>query len=253
MNMSKVINDIKLANGLNTIALPFDKPVELVIREILEGTIRTFSHFKPWRREGTYAMNTLRSPDDYSKRQGIYFLPEDMTITEVRDATAYLGSSIESEYGHSINTFTVGTPFVGFGSYYPQDIINATATGAAINKYTGITAAVPTSEWKGFNKIQLFNFPKNSNVHFIVNCNHDPSGETIEESLVESFMKLATLDVRRTLYAQLKNMVGVGSAFKETQLKIDDWSGADSAYWELLDKWEGVFHLDEIEELVQFF
>lgn len=252
--MTDIVSDIKITNGLNTIALPFNQPVEIVIRDILESTIRTFSHFKPFKREGTFSLNDLRSPSDYDKRQGIYYLPESMTITKVKDATAYLGSGVTAnEEGHSINAFTVGTPFVGFGSYYPQDIVNAVQTGAAINKYAGITSSAPSSEWLGYNKIQLYNFPKNSTVHFVVNCDHDPSGETIEESLVASFMELAVLDVRRTLYSQLKNMVNVGSAYKEIQVKIDDWSGADSAYWELLHKWEEKFHLDDIEELVQFF
>ena len=79
------------------------------------------------------------------------------------------------------------------------------------------------------------------------------TGETIEESLVESFMKLATLDVERTLYNNLKNMNNVGSAFKEIQLKIDDWSGAQQQRDELVQQWTETFHLDEIEDLVQFF
>ena len=65
-------------------------------------------------------------------------------------------------------------------------------------------------------------------------------------------MKLATLDVQRTLYNNLKNMNNVGSAFKEIQLKIDDWSGAESARNELVDQWKGNFHLDDLD-LVQFF
>jgi hypothetical protein len=45
----------------------------------------------------------------------------------------------------------------------------------------------------------------------------------------------------------------VGGAFKEIQLKIDEWSGAEAARNELVDKWNSTFHLDEINELVQFF
>lgn len=47
MNISEVINDIKVTEGLNTIALPFKQPIEIVIRDILqEVSIRTFSRFK---------------------------------------------------------------------------------------------------------------------------------------------------------------------------------------------------------------
>ena len=47
-------------------------------------------------------------------------------------------------------------------------------------------------------------------------------------------------------------MNNVGSAFKEINLKIDDWSGAESARKELIDKWTQSFHYDDLD-LIQFF
>lgn len=252
MNISEAINDIKLSLGLNTIALPFDKPTELVIQEIIQMSIRTFSEFKPHVKEGYEMKSNLRAPNDIDKRRGIYILPESLTTTYVRDACAHAESASYEKDQVSANAFTVGSPFVGFGSYYPQDIINATMTGAAINKYSGVTTRQPTSKWLGFNRIQLFDFPENSCVRFIVKCNHDSNCETIPESCRESFMTLARLDVQRTLYNNLKNMNTVGSAFKEIQLKIDDWSGAESERNALIEKWTNTFHFDDLD-LVQFF
>lgn len=252
MNISDVINDIKLTCGLNTIALPFKDSTENVIRDILQTSIRTFSRFKPYEKEGYEERKNLRSPSEDLKKQAIYFLPESLTTTPVHSADAYVASASNQNGELTTNAFTVGSPFVGFGSYYPQDILNATGTGAAINKYAGVTASVPTSKWLGYNRIQLFNFPDNIYIRFVVQCDHDPSGETIPESCVESFMELATLDVQRTLYNHLKNMNNVGSAFKEIQLKIDDWSGAESARKELVERWTESFHLDQLD-LVQFF
>lgn len=252
MNISNVINDIKLTCGLNTIALPYKESTENVIRDILKVSIRTFSRFKPYIKEGYSERKQLRSPSDYDQKQGIYYIPETLTTTPVQYADAYVASA-ETQNGEvTTNAFTVGSPFVGFGSYYPQDILNATATGATINKYAGLTSSVPTSKWLGYNKIQLFNFPENIVVRFVVKCDHDLSGETIPESCVESFMELATLDVQRTLYNQLKNMNQVGSAFKEINLKIDEWANAESQRKELVDKWTGTFHFDDLD-LVQFF
>ena len=48
-------------------------------------------------------------------------------------------------------------------------------------------------------------------------------------------------------------MNNVGSAFKEIQLKIDDWAGAEQARKDLVQSWTENFHLDEVQELVQFF
>ena len=252
MNISDVVNDIKLTQGLNTIALPFDKPIELVIQEIIKTSVRTFSQFKPYIREGYEEKKNLRSPSEFDKKREIYILPESLTITPVQTADAFAASNQFQPTEASTNAFTVGTPFVGFGSYYPQDILNATMTGAAINKFTGVTSQQPTSKWLGFNKLQLFNFPENCYIHFIVKCNHDMNLETIPDSCYDSFLRLATLDVQRTLYNNLKNMNNVGSAFKEIQLKLDDWSGAEAARNELVDKWQSTFHLDDID-LVQFF
>ena len=75
MNLSDVINDIKLRLGLNTIALPYDASTELVISEILRTSIRTFSRFKPNIKEGYEELKNLRSPTDALKIQHIYYLP----------------------------------------------------------------------------------------------------------------------------------------------------------------------------------
>lgn len=254
MNVSELISDIKVTNGLNTVALPFNQPVEEVIADILQTSVRTFSEIKPLIKEGNEAMIHLRSDNEFERRRGVFYLPESLTTTPVRDASAYAADVYYASEDGAVNTnaFTVGSPFVGFGSYYPQDILNAVTTGAAINKYAGVTSTPPTSKWLGQNKIQLFNFPGNIMVHFVVKCNHDPSCETIPESCRISFMKLANLDVQRTLYAQLKNMVNLGGAFKSTTLNIDAWANAESQYQELIKTWEETFHLDEID-LVSFF
>lgn len=252
MNISDVINDIKLSHGLNTIALPYDKPVEQVIAEILKISIRTFSRFKPYVREYDEWIKNLRYASEFDKRRGIFILPEQITVSEVFDAYAYPTAPPPGDGEVNTNPFTVGSPFVGFGSYYPQDIVNASMIGAGVNKYAAITSNPPSTEWMGFNKIRLINFPDNVWVHFVVNCSHDLTGETIPESCVESFMELASLDVERTLYSQLKNMTGTGGAFKESQIKIDEWSGAEQARKELINQWTNTFHYDDID-LIQFF
>lgn len=252
MNITDVVNDIKLSQGLNNIALPYKEPVENVIQEILKMTVREFSDIKPYTREGYALKEQLISPSEYTKKFDIYVLPPELTITRVKTASAVPASSQYQEGETTTNAFTVGTPFVGFGSYYPQDILNATMTGASINKFAGVTSQQPTSKYLGHNKIQLFNFPDKCYIQFSVKCEHDLSLETIPDTFYLSFVELATLDVQRTLYNNLKNMENVGSAFKEIQTKIGDWSGAEAAQKELLKDWTNKFHLDDLN-LVQFF
>ena len=245
MNISDCVNDIKVSHGLNAIALPFKQPVEVVIADIIKTSIRTFSRFKPWIRECYEPRKNLVEKYSGSGDLGIYLLPAALTSTEVFTAYAQYASDKYQNGEVTSNTFTVGSPFVGFGSYYPQDILNAVNTGAAINKYAGVTSQPVTSKWLGYNSIQLFDMPKDAFIHFVAECQHDLTGETIPESQVESFMRLATLDVERSLYSSLKNIVNVGSAYKEIQLKIDDWSGAEAARNELVEQWRQSFHLDD--------
>lgn len=252
MNISDVINDIKMTLGLETIALPFNKPTEVVLQEIIQVSVRTFSQFKPWIREDYEYIKNLRSPDEKMHKMGIYILPGTITRTPVQYAEVEMASSQYQDVNTGGNVFTVGTPFVGFGSYYPQDIVSAELTGAAINKFAGITSRVPTSKWLGYNRVQLFDFPQDAFLKITAKCDHDPSLETIPVSCRESFVELATLDVKRTLYNMLKNMNNVGAAFKEIQLRIDDWSGAEDARNTLVDGWTNTFHVDDLD-LIQFF
>jgi len=252
VNISDVIGDMKMRLGLETIALPFNQPTEIVLKEIIHTSVRTFSQFKPQIRECFETIKNLRSPDEMSKKMRIFYLPEKLTITPVQYADAYIASSNLQNAEAATNSFTVGSPFVGFGSYYPQDILNATQTGAAINKYAGVTSRPQTSEWLGYNKIKLFDFPADAVVHFVAKCDHDLSLETIPVSCRESFIQLAELDIKATLYNMLKNYNDTGGALNKTQLDISAWSGAESERNSLVDKWTGIFHLDEID-LIQFF
>ena len=254
MNISDVIKDIKVPSGLKTIALPYKAPIEVVIQDIIKTSVRTFSQFKPQIKECQCERRNLRSANSADEYMGIYFIPPELTTTDVSYCDAYPISSqkLSDTNTVSTNAFSVVSPFVGFGSYYPQDIMNATLTGAAVNKFIGVTSNVPTSKWLGCNKIQLINWPKQSFILFIAKCDHELSCETIPTSCRESFIQLATLDVQRTLYNDLKNQLA-GSAFKDIKVEIDKWAGAEDARNALVKEWTESFHLDEIEELVQFF
>lgn len=253
MNISTVISDMKLQLGLQTIALPFDKPVELVMKEVLEGCIRTFSHYKKAEKSCIESVNNLRYANETEKKVGIFYIPSQLCTTMVHDVYAQPVSDNWRRGETSTNAFTVGSPMVGFGSYYPQDILNAVLTGAAVNKFAGVTNNPQTSEWLGYNRIRLYNFPTNATVLFVAKCDHELTGETIPESQVEGFKKLAELAIKKTIYNNVKNINNLGSQFKDIQLKIEEWSGASEAYDNLLKEWEGVAHLDDVEDIIQFF
>lgn len=252
MNISDVIKDIKLPNGLKTIALPYKQPIEVVIQDIIKTSVRTFSQFKPQIKECECYRKNLRYANEYDKYRGIYFIPSELTTTEVSYCDAVPIATTNGKNDQvSMNVFSAVSPFVGFGAYGPQDIMNATATGAAVNKFTGVTSKVPTSKWLGYNKIKLCDWPFDSLILFTAKCDHEPSCETIPVSCRESFIQLATLDVQRTLYDDLKNQI-VGSAFKDVKMEIDKWAGAAEKREALVKEWTESFHLDEVD-LITFF
>lgn len=252
MNMTTLINDIILKEGLHNIALPFKQPLEVVLQEVIQASVRTYSHFKPLEKETYVNKGALKSPNDDMKKLDIYFIPAELTSTPVHDCYGYIVSNTPLATNTAVNAFTVGSPFVGFGSYQPQDILDATSTGAAINKYAGITSQPSICKWLGANKVQLFNVPPKAMLRFVAKCDHDLNGETIEESCVESFKKLAVLDVQEFLYNNLLPYQEVGAAHKSIQMKIDRWSNAADKRDSLLDQWTDTFHLDNIEDITFF-
>lgn len=252
MNISELISDIIDSEGLYSISLPYNTPPEVYVQKSIEKSIRTFSEFKRQKKETFVLVKDLKSPSETERMRNIFLLPTELTTTPIKDVTATCETYLADSKNITTNVFTVGSPFVGFGSYYPQDIINAQLTGTVINKFAGVTSRQPTVKYLGYNKIQLFDFPKDSCVHFIVECEHDLSGETIPESCRESFIQLATLDVQIKLYADLKNRTNVGSGYKDVQLKIDDWANAKSERKELVKQWTETYHLDETDAMMFF-
>jgi hypothetical protein len=252
MNITALIQDIMSSEQLYNIALPFKAPIEVIVQQGIEKSVRTFSEFKRQRKEDICLISSLASPSEVDKCRNIFLVPPHLTTTPVKDVYGFCETPMADASRVNMNTFTVGSPFVGFGSYYPQDILNAQMTGVVINKFAGVTTRQPTVKYLGYNKIQLFDFPKNSAIRLIVECEHDLSCETIPESCRESFLELATLDVEMELYNSLVNTNGVGSGYKENQYKIDRWSGAAEKRTALVKQWTETYHLDDTDAIMFF-
>lgn len=252
MNISTLINDIIKEDGLHQLALPYKEPLEVVVQESIAKSVRTFSQFKRQKKEGFYLVNQLKAPTEVDKCRRIFLLPPELTTTTVIEVTGTCETDQAVDSRVNMNTFTVGSPFVGFGSYYPQDILNAQMIGTAINKFAGVTSRLPTVEWKGYNKIQLHNFPDNACVHLIVECEHDPSCESIPDSMRLSFMELAMLELEVQLYNDLKNNKDVGSGYQTNQVKIEDWAGSKGKLETLLKQWTDTYHCDDTDGIMFF-
>lgn len=238
MNMSRAITHLKMQLGLYNISLPFKDditerpvPVENVIRDVLVNvTIPIYSQYVPWVREGSQNIATLTEVED---EKGIYLLPAFLTSTPV------------------MYVIDVSMPMMNtrgtYGDIAPAYGINRSTQGVITSQaymmVAGQMRAEPTFEYLGENRIKLYGFPK-TEVEFKVACEHEPNGETILPSCYESFMQLATLDLKMFLYNTLKLYDGIPSAFGNVQLKTEEFQSADAERTALLNQWTDVFHLD---------
>lgn len=238
MNMSRAITHLKMQLGLYNISLPFKDditerpvPVENVIRDVLVNvTIPIYSQYVPWVREGSQNIATLTKVED---EKGIYLLPAFLTSTPV------------------MYVIDVSMPMMNtrgtYGDIAPAYGINRSTQGVITSQaymmVAGQMRAEPTFEYLGENRIKLYGFPK-TEVVFKVACEHEPNGETILPSCYESFMQLATLDLKMFLYNTLKLYDGIPSAFGNVQLKTEEFQSADAERTALLNQWTDVFHLD---------
>lgn len=238
MNISRAVSQLKMQLGLYAITLPFKDPVtgettptENTIMDVLQTiTIPTYSQFVPWIREGTIEVSSLHVVDE---RDGIYMLPAFLTITPIMYVI-----DVSLPFHNTRGTYGDIAPAYGINRS-----VQGVATSQAYMMVAGQMRAEPTFDYLGNNKIRLYGYPKTRLV-FKVACQHEPSGETIEEGCYDSFMELAILDMKMFLYNTLKLYDGIPTAFGNINLKIDEYQSADADRNALLERWRDTFHLD---------
>jgi len=238
MNLSKAVTQLKMQLGLYGLTLPFKDeqtgdpiPTENVIREVLVNmTIPIFSQFAPWIRECECNISKMKLVDE---DQAIYLLPHYLTLTPVMYVV-----DVNLPFQNNRGTFGDIAPAYGINRS-----VQGVLTSQAYMMVAGQMRAEPTFEYLGHNKIRLYGWPK-TRLHFKVACQHEPNGESIPEGYYDSFMELATLDMKVFLYNNLKLYDGIPTAFGQINLKLDDYQSADADRNTLLDKWRDTFHLD---------
>lgn len=238
MNLSSAVSQLIIQLGLYQITLPFKDsksgdpiPTENVIQNIITNvTIPTYSGYQPWLREESAHLNSLKVLDKYNS---IYLLPAILTTTKVM----YVSAVIIPQYS---NRGTYGDVAPAYGI---NRSVQGVITSQAYMMLAGQTRAEPTFDYLGENKIRLYGYPK-INLTFRVACVHEPNGETIPEGCYKSFMELAALDVKMSLYNTLKLYDKIPSAHGTIDLKTEEWQGADGERTALLKEWDDIFHLD---------
>lgn len=234
LNMSKLISSIKMDLGVYGMALPFDNPDE-VFRDVLElKTIPTFSQFQPY-----YIPLKMDLDKAVEIEKNLQY-----TIYELPDVFADSEILFVKKLEEDLDSFAHGYLDTGalMGGISWEDMM----MGQANANLASIAMPATTFEYIAPNKIKIFNdsFMYSRKVRLEIAVQHSNNLSTISKTAEYSFTKLATLDIKMMLYNNLKHYNDLQTAYGNINLKIDDWSNAESERTELLREWEDTYHMD---------
>lgn len=233
-SLSELIESIKMDLGIYGLSLPiedFDAQIERIIQI---KTMATFSQFYPFVRDVELDLADLDSEtNDFNRK--VYILPANLT----------LGRRIVSI--HNVSQRPVGMGYGGpdMMGYGGNSMVESFML-ASVNADILSTMAPPqTFEFIQPNKLVLYNMNLYaSRVIIRVATEHFENLSSIPYTAWESFEELALIDVKRFAYGILKHYSQITTAHGTIDLKIDDWSNAESERREIVTKWRSSHHLD---------
>lgn len=241
LSMSRVITSIKMDLGVFGLALPFDNPDQALMDVIRIKTLPTFSQFAP--NYLSFVINTteLQSIDDGTRHSKIFTIPNmfgDRDILYVRKVELDL-SELSDGYIDPI--------YIGNEINY-EDLMSAQASANLLS------LAIPSVTFKFHppNKLELFNsgLAYDNKYKVTVALEHSENLTTIPKTSWTSFMRLATLDVKKFLYDNLKLYGNLQTAYGNIDIKIDEWSNAEQERIDLIREWEDTWHLDDEQFII---
>ena len=224
LNLSKLISSIKMDLGVYGMALPFDNPDEM-FRDVLElKTIPTFSQFQPYYLPLKLDLDKIPCIEK-NVNYCIYELPD-----AFGDAEILFIKKLEED----LDTFTHG--YLDTGALMGNLSWGDMMMGQANANLSSMAMPAVTFEYLAPNKVKIFNdsFMYSRKVRLEVALEHSKNLATISKTAQYSFTKLATLDIKMMLYNNLKHYNDLQTAFGTINLKIDDWSNAESERADLL-------------------
>lgn len=237
---ANLLEQIKMDLGIYSIKLPIDD-IDLYNTVIAKKTIPVFSPYCPWRYPVTIDLNHIRVNDRVGSEDGtlvsnLYRIPP--VFDSIQNNIRVLG--IESIYPTQYINGMYMTP-----SYSTIEAYQALALGQGLADLSSTMIPPLTFQYIPPNLFKIYNtVVYNNRVDILLHLTHTPELYSIEEAARESFYELAILDVKVFLYNQLKYWANTETAIGRLDLKIDDWSSAESDRRELLNTWKDNYHLD---------
>lgn len=263
MNISRLISTVKMDLGLLAVNTVFKQPIEEVVHEIVSTkTIPIFSLYCPLK-EGKYInLSQLQQvrisensvygvelilPNSVMMRKLLYVTRIDYT----EDNANVSGSMGNSYYGYGFDTFDTGfghtNLYGGHAGIY--GLANSTQLAQAADNLLNVMTKRMTFRYIEPNRLRIFNSPAGHQIFYVTFAyEHDPNCETIPDSAYQSFLELAELDIKATLYQSMKYYHNLNSAYGQIDLKIDEWSNAENERKEVIRGMKERFHISQFAE-----
>lgn len=242
-NKSHLLKLIKMRLGIYSIKLPVTDQ-ELFQDVIVDTTLPVFSIYVPYKWHLLADLDEMRvndryGSDDASLISNVYQIPDlfppempCLGIDAMHPHTEYNGMMMTGSYEtiESYQTLAIG-----------QTLANLSSTMVPPQTYEFI----PPNRFRLYNQI-LYNNKVDLDLIYV----HSPELHTIPETARQSFVKLALLDTKIYVYNTLKYYANMQTAIGQLDLKIDDWSNAESERSDLLSQWDDTYHLDSVNPIV---
>lgn len=238
MNPTELLKKIKRRLGVRTLKLSLD---DNELLDIITGeTVDTFSNHIPYvfedyifdtdKVEGT--RNTYYIDDCLERHHGVKCLG-------IYDISLTNGTSLTDMQMDNLGNYNP-VPRHG-GAYMGGGLESLIMTGALANITSALEFARDIFKFVAPNKVTLVRHDIQDAAIVKFQATHAKDLSTIAPTYEEEFFKLAILNIKIALYAEMKYYDNMDTAFGSIQLKIDEWASAENDRESLLKEWADKF------------
>lgn len=237
MNISNLINRIKIACGLYVISTPFENVDEFIRNIIVDITRRTFSNFCPVYDVMYLNLNELNYQDIKWYSDRVEFLLPDIFHER------------ELLFIRDIDYSTSGVSYLGTSPNYKGaaseiGLNNTLMMANAQLQLANLNIAKLNFNFRYPRTVTLFNVHKGLTLKMELAFIHDKNLHSITPTMEEEFYNLAVLDVKDALYETMKHYNDIQTAHGNISMKLDEWQQAGDLRKTLLDEWNNIYHID---------
>ena len=230
------MNDVPIIDRIGT-----NKLLDRIRSSSLKEFSQRYPHIVNWKFDDRYMISPYSNSDI---RRGIkYRIPKD-----IYRGTSIIGvSHVDPIATNGYNDF-----------YYPSaayyDAASIITSIADVQMAAAATTAMTRQMTWEFNPpdiITLYDGSISAYYEAKIKLLHDDSLSTIPPTAFTHFRQLATLDIQWYIYNQYKRLDNLNTGNGEINLKMDEFSGAKDAFYQLLNEWDESANLD-LDYLIAF-